>query len=65
MRAGAASNKVFRSTPLREGRLDRAGRVQIGPMFRSTPLREGRREAGAIRGGGLIVSIHAPAGGAT
>ena len=42
MSAKNASSWVFRSTPLREGRLQEAMRCKAMGMFRSTPLREGR-----------------------
>ena len=37
-----ASQYVFRSTPLREGRPNFFGWDEFGKAFRSTPLREGR-----------------------
>ena len=56
---------VFQSTPLREGRRFLQCRETRCNRFQSTPLREGRlirRRQGSRR---VIVSIHAPARGAT
>jgi len=55
----------FQSTPLREGRLNAWFPLFKADTFQSTPLREGRRHP--VLGGQRmrIVSIHAPARGAT
>ena len=55
----------FQFTPLREGRLSPQGNAGAYSLFQFTPLREGRRQAGAAIVGGLTISIHAPARGAT
>jgi len=56
---------MFQSTPLREGR--RGGLLIPGRryVFQSTPLREGRLLKYGNDSGWKIVSIHAPARGAT
>ncbi|GEM_PF-1922181 len=56
---------VFQSTPLREGRPRREPTVFVERLFQSTPLREGRRERLVTYNGAEVVSIHAPARGAT
>ena len=56
---------TFQFTPLREGRLSPQGNAGAYSLFQFTPLREGRRQAGAAIVGGLTISIHAPARGAT
>jgi len=55
----------FQSTPLREGRQRRPDRRPPTGVFQSTPLREGRRGTLDFLIGDFIVSIHAPARGAT
>ncbi len=55
----------FQSTPLREGRPEPDTSVSAGAVFQSTPLREGRRRRPGARRVPRLVSIHAPAGGAT
>ena len=56
---------VFLLTPLREGRRPwgRRGSTQNG--FLLTPLREGRHSGAKRHDGGIRISTHAPAGGAT
>ena len=56
---------MFRSTPLREGRPDGSMVVNRPKEFRSTPLREGRRAVPVRSPYRHVVSIHAPARGAT
>jgi len=57
--------KRFQSTPLREGRplFNAFGSVMY--LFQSTPLREGRLWLSHSYHSVMIVSIHAPARGAT
>src|ERR1019366_10243177 len=55
----------FRSTPLREGRHVSTTTTIHMALFRSTPLREGRRRVVHNKPGVYVVSIHAPARGAT
>ena len=56
----------FLLTPLREGRLIdfRTTRSAVG-KFLLTPLREGRHSGAKRHDGGIRISTHAPAGGAT
>ena len=65
---GESSSSIpawFQSTPLREGRPVKAEPYIEKFEFQSTPLREGRRSALASVESVLLVSIHAPARGAT
>ena len=55
----------FLLTPLREGRLEKNEIVRGGIKFLLTPLREGRPFAACSFGTQMIISTHAPAGGAT
>ena len=55
----------FQSTPPRGGRQPWAHSFAVGRLFQSTPPRGGRRGTTVIDGGMTIVSIHAPARGAT
>jgi len=55
----------FQSTPLREGRPNADGTPVINKKFQSTPLHEGRRAIGYCVLCLFLVSIHAPARGAT
>jgi len=64
LRASIASSK-FQSTPLREGRLQSTADVVLDNGFQSTPLREGRLKNQYIADRMQLVSIHAPARGAT
>jgi len=56
---------LFQSTPLREGRQISSTSAFPLNKFQSTPLREGRLEIAGHTYQHLIVSIHAPARGAT
>jgi len=56
---------MFQSTPLREGRPKQQVSAINTYKFQSTPLREGRQNIGFPKAKPLIVSIHAPARGAT
>ena len=65
-RMQSAHARMFRSTPLREGRPVVDARRCARDVFRSTPLREGRRRAHRACARPIVdVSIHAPARGAT
>ncbi len=55
----------FQSTPLREGRHRLSGHAAAKREFQSTPLREGRRADDIYNALRMLVSIHAPARGAT
>ena len=57
--------RLFQFTPLREGR--RLCSLDIPPdgLFQFTPLREGRQGSGPGRPAAALISIHAPARGAT
>ena len=57
--------KEFQSTPPREGRRDTQTTSALSIMFQSTPPREGRRITRLKCNKIYIVSIHAPARGAT
>ena len=61
----SAATGLFQFTPLREGRPASLPSVRTISQFQFTPLREGRQQPGAVRGTGGLISIHAPAGGAT
>ena len=56
---------LFQFTPLREGRRYTVLPMGTGILFQFTPLREGRRFQRAVIFQGILISIHAPAGGAT
>jgi len=55
----------FQSAPLREGRQAVIAALTTGQMFQSAPLREGRHEAAPPGLPSMLVSIRAPARGAT
>ena len=55
----------FQFTPLREGRLRRRATRRPSVLFQFTPLREGRRTIRRRVKLLSLISIHAPAGGAT
>ena len=57
--------KQFQFTPLREGRLEKRFIKVVGFSFQFTPLREGRPSADTTGDCAKLVSIHAPARGAT
>jgi len=56
---------IFQSTPLREGRPHPNIWLSVRIIFQSTPLREGRPKQRIICQKILVISIHAPARGAT
>ena len=56
---------LFQSTPLREGRREQVAACLDYLMFQSTPLREGRHVGQCLDRAAPLVSIHAPARGAT
>ena len=58
-------NDLFLLTPLREGRLKGGSPGNAQRLFLLTPLREGRREVGMLVRFYIVISTHAPAGGAT
>ena len=58
-------NLGFQFTPLREGRPGSLPMYSPCLIFQFTPLREGRRSARNGRDQLRLISIHAPAGGAT
>ncbi len=64
-RPRGADRRMFRSAPLREGRPPPSVAAAAITAFRSAPLREGRRAVDALLIGQVIVSIRAPARGAT
>ena len=63
--AGSAASWMFQSTPLHEGRPRSIGLSRMSTTFQSTPLHEGRPDRLRVRVDQRIVSIHAPARGAT
>jgi hypothetical protein len=61
----AIQGDVFQSTPLREGRLPGRSASRPAIRFQSTPLREGRPGTDHDLKRLHVISIHAPARGAT
>ena len=55
----------FLLTPLREGRRSMINTKHVLSVFLLTPLREGRHSGAKRHDGGIRISTHAPAGGAT
>ena len=62
---GMRDNMQFQFTPLREGRHYLTKSNTTADTFQFTPLREGRLQLSATVFQGVVVSIHAPARGAT
>ena len=60
-----ADDDKFLLTPLREGRPAVTLAFVMRSAFLLTPLREGRRNERSWRMSTIIISTHAPAGGAT
>ena len=56
---------IFQFTPLREGRPTDQLKAKQQELFQFTPLREGRHARGSDGTVACVISIHAPAGGAT
>ena len=65
-RTPASRSRLFLLTPLREGRHVEVFELLVqGLLFLLTPLREGRHVGSKEHQKKLIISTHAPAGGAT
>ena len=60
-----SSPEGFQSTPPRGGRRKRCRRCPKRAPFQSTPPRGGRRQLGRFSSQSILISIHAPARGAT